>query len=52
LVVLIQVKGGSAPFPTADDILRLKEVSKYHGAKAIVLSEWKSKIYFGGKNEN
>lgn len=40
-IILIQVKGGSAPFPTIDDILRLKEVSKYHRAKAIVLSEWK-----------
>ncbi|MBN1363472.1 MAG: hypothetical protein JW976_01570 [Syntrophaceae bacterium] len=40
-VVLIQVKGGSAPFPTTEDIARLKEVSKYHRAKAIVLSEWK-----------
>ena len=38
-VVLIQVKGGSVPFPTIEDIARLKEVSKYHRAKAIVLSE-------------
>lgn len=40
-IILIQVKGGSAPFPTTEDIVRLKEVSKYHRAKAIVLSEWK-----------
>jgi len=40
-IVLIQVKGGSAPFPTSDDIVRLKKVAKYHRAKAIVLSEWK-----------
>jgi len=42
-IILLQVKGGSAPFPTKEDIARLKEVSKYHHAKAIVLSEWKPK---------
>jgi hypothetical protein len=42
-VVLIQVKGGCAPFPTGEDIARLKQVSKYHRAKAIDLSEWKPK---------
>jgi len=42
-VVLIQVKGGCAPFPTGEDIARLKQVSKYHRAKAVVLSEWKPK---------
>lgn len=42
-VVLIQVKGGCAPFPTGEDITRLKLVSKHHRAKAIVLSEWKPK---------
>lgn len=41
-IVLIQVKGGSAPFPTQEDIDRLKEVAKYHRARAIVLSEWKA----------
>lgn len=40
-IVLIQVKGGCASFPTSDDILRLKKVSKHHRTKAIVLSEWK-----------
>lgn len=40
-IVLIQVKGGSAPFPTSDDVVRLKKVAKHHRAKAIVLSEWK-----------
>ena len=40
-VVLIQVKGGRAPFPTSDDIARLKKVAKHHRAKAVVLSEWK-----------
>ncbi len=42
-VVLIQVKGGCAPFPPGEDIARLKQVSKHHHAKAIVLSEWKPK---------
>lgn len=40
-IVLIQVKGGSAPFPTQDDIERLKKVARYHRARVIVLSEWK-----------
>ena len=40
-VVLIQVKGGNAPFPTSSDIARLKKVAKHHRAKAVVLSEWK-----------
>lgn len=42
-VILIQVKGGCAPFPTEEDIDRLKKVSNHHRAKAIVLSEWKPK---------
>ena len=40
-IVLIQVKGGSAPFPTQGDIDRLRKVARYHRARAIVLSEWK-----------
>jgi hypothetical protein len=40
-IVLIQVKGGGALFPTKEDVVRLKAVAKYHHAKAIVLSEWK-----------
>jgi len=39
-IVLIQVKGGSAPPPTPDDIARLSRVAKHHRAKAIVLAEW------------
>ncbi|OGW25491.1 MAG: hypothetical protein A2X55_03265 [Nitrospirae bacterium GWB2_47_37] len=42
-VVLIQVKGGCAPFPTPEDIVRLKKVAKHHRAQAVVLSEWKPK---------
>lgn len=40
-LVLIQVKGGNARFPTQGDIERLKKVARHHGAKAVVLSEWK-----------
>jgi hypothetical protein len=40
-IVLIQTKGGSAPRPTAEDIVRLSKVAKHHRAKAIVLAEWK-----------
>jgi hypothetical protein len=40
-IILIQVKGGSAPFPTQEDIGRLRRVARYHRAKAVMLSEWK-----------
>lgn len=40
-IVLIQVKGGRAPFPTRGDIDRLRKVARHHRARAIVLSEWK-----------
>jgi hypothetical protein len=40
-VILIQVKGGGAAWPTPDDIRRLKKVGHLYGAKAVILSEWK-----------
>lgn len=40
-IILIQVKGGNAPFPKMKDVVRLKKAAKYHHAKAILLSEWK-----------
>lgn len=40
-IVLIQVKGGSARFPTHNDIQRLRCVAKHHKARAIILAEWK-----------
>ena len=40
-IVLIQVKGGSAQRPTAQDIARLRSVARYHRAKAVVLADWK-----------
>lgn len=40
-IVLIQVKGGSSPFPTGPDIARLNVVKERHRASQIVLAEWK-----------
>jgi hypothetical protein len=40
-IVLIQVKGGNAPFPSCSDVDRLMAVKEHHNAKHVVLSEWK-----------
>jgi hypothetical protein len=40
-VILIQVKGGSAAFPTAEEVERLRLVGCMYRAKAIVLGVWK-----------
>jgi hypothetical protein len=40
-IILIQVKGGSAARPTADDARRLRAVAKRHGACDILLATWK-----------
>jgi hypothetical protein len=40
-IILIQVKGGSARSPTAEDIARLKRTASHHRAKAVVLAEWR-----------
>ncbi len=40
-LVLIQVKGGSAPDPTRDDIERLIEVKRHHRATDVLLASWK-----------
>ncbi len=42
-IILIQVKGGSAPSPTADDMQRLRKVATYYHAQEVVLFEWKEK---------
>ncbi len=42
-LVLIQVKGGSAPRPSESDKERLQLVANYYHAKAIVLAVWKKK---------
>lgn len=39
-IVLIQTKGGSAPRPTRQDLLRLSRVATHYHAKAVVLAEW------------
>jgi hypothetical protein len=40
-IILIQVKGGYAAKPTAEDGLRLRIVAKRHGARAVLLAAWK-----------
>jgi hypothetical protein len=40
-IILIQTKGGTAPRPTAEDVVRLLKVAKHHRAKAVILAEWK-----------
>jgi hypothetical protein len=40
-IVLIQTKGGAAPRPTAEDVVRLSKVAEHHKATAVVLAEWK-----------
>jgi hypothetical protein len=40
-VILIQVKGGFAAKPTAEDGTRLRIVAKRHGACAVLLATWK-----------
>jgi hypothetical protein len=40
-LVLIQVKGGGAAMPTADDAKRLRAVAKRHRARHVLLASWK-----------
>lgn len=39
-VILIQVKGGSAASPTAEDGSRLRAVAKWHHARRVLLASW------------
>ena len=39
-IVLIQIKGGGARRPSADDIRRLRAVAKRYGARDVALAEW------------
>jgi len=39
-VILIQIKGGGARAPTANDLLRLREVKRRYRAQAVVLFSW------------
>jgi hypothetical protein len=53
-ILLIQIKGGGARRPGADDVRRLRAVAKQYNARDVVLAEWvrKShlKFYKLGKN--
>jgi len=40
-IILIQVKGGSAANPTAEDAKRLRIVARRHGACDVLLAAWK-----------
>ena len=40
-IMIIQMKGGSAKFPTPEEKDRLKAVANYYRAKNVVLFEWK-----------
>jgi hypothetical protein len=40
-IVLLQIKGGSAPGPTSEDCRRLREVAKRYRAKAIAQFQWR-----------
>ena len=41
-ILLIQVKGGNALWPSADDVVRLQAVARHHNADQILLAEFKS----------
>lgn len=40
-IILIQVKGGYAAKPTAEDAKRLRAVARYHHARTVLLATWK-----------
>jgi hypothetical protein len=40
-IILIQIKGGSAPAPTADDCRRIWKVKTVYHAKAVVQFHWR-----------
>ena len=39
-IVLIQVKGGSASYPSLDDVNRLRRIARVYKAKAVLLARW------------
>ena len=55
-IVLIQIKGGTARGPTANDCLRLREVKRLYRAKAVVQFHWRkgksSEFFVLGRNLN
>ena len=40
-LVLIQVKGGGAAWPSHEELLRLRKVARHYRAKHVVLAAWK-----------
>jgi len=40
-MILIQVKGGGAVWPSKTDIERLQKVARYYRARDVVLAEWR-----------
>jgi len=40
-IILIQIKGGNAPWPGMSDVARLRKTASHHRAKAVLLCEWK-----------
>ena len=40
-VVLIQVKGGTASYPSSQEVLRLRRVASIYKARAVLLARWK-----------
>jgi hypothetical protein len=40
-IILIQVKGGTAAIPTAEDAMRLRAVATRHGACDVLLATWR-----------
>lgn len=43
-ILVIQVKGGSAPEPTDDEVKRLRKVATFYHAQEVVLFQWKKGI--------
>lgn len=39
-IILIRVKGGQTPMPTAEDGHRLRAVARHHRAKRVLLAAW------------
>jgi hypothetical protein len=46
-IVLVQVKGGSARFPSVDERRRLRLVAKRYRARDVVLFQWRNGISSG-----
>jgi hypothetical protein len=40
-MVLIQIKGGTASYPSFEEVLRLRRISSLYRAKAVLLARWK-----------